>query len=1002
MAVPVADGHVGSVRFGLLGPLQVVDGSGAAQVVPAAKQRIVLAALLLAGGSTVSAPSLAEALWDASPPPNAPSVMRTYVIRLRRALGPVGARVIGGPPGWAVDLRAAGEFDLAEVELLWRTSQEAAEAEQWRQASLLLGQALSLWRGEPLADVPSAALARREAERLAELRLQLTEAHVGADLSLGRHSELVAELRRLVAEHPLREHLRAQLMLACYRCGQQAAALEVYRDAHRTLAEELGVEPGDELRQMHQRILAADPLLTAAAQATISRPGGEEGQQVQPEAVVPRQLPGGVQNFTGRAAELESLSGLAGQDGADDSGVIVVISGMAGVGKTALTVHWARQAAPKFPDGQLYVNLRGFGPSGTPVAAAEAIRGFLDLLGVAANHVPVSFDAQVGLYRSLVVGKRLLIVLDNARDVDQVRPLLPGSPGCLVVVTSRARLAGLAVSEGAHLITLDVLPEDKAGELLALRLGAERAAAEPGAVSDLIALCGRLPLALAIAAARAAGKPEFPLAELAADLRAQGRLDGLDAGDAASTIRTVFAWSYECLQPPAARMFRLLGLHPGPPDITVPAAASLAGIPVSEARQTLRELSAAHLLIEHSPGRFTFHDLLRAYAIEQADTIDTEADREQATGRVLDHYLHTAHAAALLLNPSREPLTLIAARPGVTPGHLADHQQALAWFEAEHRVLIAAVGLASDAGFDACAWQLPWAMANFLDWHGHWQEWAATQRTALAAATRLGDRTGQALAPRALASACARLGDYDQALIHLAESLGIYRQSGDRAGQARVLQTLSWLSGEQDRPADALGYAQQALALFRAVGDRTGQASALNNAGWYHILLGNPRQARSCCRQALARYRELGDRHGQASSWDSLGYAEHHLSNLSQAAECYDRALVIYRELGNRYYQADTLTHLGDTRHAAGQPQAARDAWLQALSILEDLHHPEAADVRARLAQPSLSTKKYPGAITALSLRSKAGLPRPAADRASLMNRKASIRLMEARPSFRG
>jgi DNA-binding SARP family transcriptional activator len=465
------------VRFGVLGPLQVVDGSGAARVVSAAKQRIVLAALLLGTGGMVSAASLAEALWDVSPPPNAPAVLRTYVARLRHALGPAGARISGGPPGWAVELDAPEEFDVAEADGLWRAARAAAEAEQWRQASLLLSRALSLWRGEPLADVPSAALARREADRLAELRLALTEARIDADLCLGRHGELVAELRRLAAGHPLRERIRAQLMLACYRCGQQAAALEVYRDARATLTEELGVEPGDELREMHQRVLAADPLLTATARATISRPGGDQVPQVRPEAVVPRQLPDAVRHFTGRAAKLEWLSGLAGQAGAEGCGAVVVISGMAGVGKTALAVHWARQSAGLFADGQLYANLLGFAPSAQPADPAAVVTGFLEALGVPARDIPASPQAQAGLYRSLLAGKQMLIVLDNARDAAQVRSLLPGSPGCVVLVTSRARLAGLAVGGNAQLLALDVLSEEEARQLLAVRVGAGRSRA---------------------------------------------------------------------------------------------------------------------------------------------------------------------------------------------------------------------------------------------------------------------------------------------------------------------------------------------------------------------------------------------------------------------------------------------------------------------------------------------------------------------------------------------
>jgi DNA-binding SARP family transcriptional activator/tetratricopeptide (TPR) repeat protein len=952
MVDPVAVEPASGARFGLLGPVQVVDGTGSAWSVPAAKQRIVLAALLLGTGRVVSAASLAEALWDASPPPNAPAVLRTYVMRLRRALGPVGARVIGRSPGWAVELHTPEEFDVAEVDGLWRAARAAAGAEEWRQASLLLSRALGLWRGEPLADVPSAALARREADRFAELRLQLTEARIDADLRLGKHSEVVSVLRRLAAEHPLREHIRAQLMLACYRCGQQAAALEVYRDARSTLVGELGVEPGDELREMHKRVLAADPLLKAAAQATIGQAGGEHDGHVRPEAVVPRQLPGAVWHFTGRAAELDWLSGLPGQARTDDSGSVVVISGMAGVGKTALAVHWARQSAGLFVDGQLYVNLLGFAPSAQPADPATVIRGFLEALGVPAGSIPASPQAQAGLYRSLLADKRMLIVLDNARDAAQARPLLPGSPGCLVLVTSRSDLTGLSAIEGAHLLTLDVMAEAEAHELIARRLAAGRVAAEWHAVTELVKSCGGLPLALAIAAGRAAARPGHRLAALAAELREADRLDALQDGEAASSVRAVLSWSYRQLSPDGARLLRLLGLHPGP-DIATPAAASLAGIPARQALGLLRELTRAHLLTEPVPGRYALHDLLRAYAAEQAEDAEDEEARRAAAGRVLGHYLHTAHAAALLLEPAREPIALAVPGTGTTVGELAGHQQALAWFEAEHDVLHAAISLAASTGFDSHAWQISWAMATFIDQRGYWHEQDAIQRTAVAAAARLGDKTGQVVARRILAVNCARLGDSGQARAYLTECLTLYRQLGDRAGEARAHHSLSWVADAENRYAEALSHDHQALALFQQLGDREGQAQARNAAGWHYAQLGDYPVARRLCRQALALYCELGNGHGESYTWDSLGYVAYQLGDHTEAIACYQRAVHLLSEFGNRPIEAASLTGLADAYDAVGDPRQARQARQQALEILDDLHHPDAEKIRVKLASRS-------------------------------------------------
>ena len=561
---------------------------------------------------------------------------------------------------------------------------------------------------------------------------------------------------------------------------------------------------------------------------------------------VPAQLPADVPGFTGRQAELQrldaALADAAGQSGGSRAEParprIAVISGTAGAGKSALAVHWAHRAADRFPDGQLYVNLRGFDPGGQVTDPSVAIRGFLDALGVPPPRIPPGLDAQAALYRSLVADKHMLVVADNARDEQQVRPLLPGTPATAVLVTSRSQLTGLVAVEGACPIALDQLSTIEARDLLARRLGDDRTDAEQEAVEHIIAACAGLPLALAIAASRAQ-QTSFPLATLAAELdAADQRLDALDTGEPASQVRAVISWSYATLSPPAARLFRLL----------------------------------------------------------------------------------------------------------------TSHQQALAWFEAEHHVLAAALALAVKSGFDACAWRLPWTMATFLDGRAEWQQYADFQRLAITAATRLGDTAGQAVAHRLAASACARLGDYGQARAHLADCLALYRQLGDRAGEARVHQSLGWVAERQGRYTDALDHNEQALALYRAAGHRAGQADVLNSAGFCYALSGDYERAREYSRQALPLLRELGNRLHMAHAWDSVGYAEHHLGRLDEAADCYRQALGLYREVGNRYQEAVTITHLGDAYHADGRTQEAREAWQQALDILDDLHHPDAEEVRAKLA----------------------------------------------------
>jgi DNA-binding SARP family transcriptional activator/Tfp pilus assembly protein PilF len=1006
---------VTAMEFGLLGSL-VVRRDGATVPVQRGNQRALLAALLLHANQVVATDQIVETLWGPGPPPSAQVTIRNYVRRLRQAFGDADRdRIVAQPNGYLISV-AADELDVARFEGLLRSARAAARDGSWAAAAEAAGSALSLWRGTPLADVESDTLTSRQSPRLAEMRLQALETRIEAELHLGRHADMTAELQHLASEYPLREQLHALLMLALYRCGRQGDALAVYREAHRQLADELGVEPGPALRELNQRILQSDPALliqpsaedaglpqdggAVAGEAAAPGPGagpvpteaggtgaaagagtaaasgmggaaasetGSAGGTGVAFAVVPRQLPRAPAGFLGRAAELGALTAALDQAGPRTPGTVVIsaIGGTAGVGKTALAVHWAHQVAHRFPGGQLYVNLRGFDPSGAPVTPGEAIRGFLDALDVPAARIPLDLPAQAGLYRSVAADRKMLIVLDNARDEQQVRPLLPASPGCLVVVTSRGQLTGLAAADDARLVSLDLLGDAEARQMLSAKLGADRAAAEPDAVAQIARLCAYLPLALAVAAARAAARPGLPLSALAAELRdAAGRLDVLDTGDPAASVRAVFSWSTEQLGPAAAQMFRLLGIHPGP-DISAAAAASLAGVGEPEARRLLAELIRAHLITEHVPGRFAFHDLLRAYAAEQAQAGQDDQARQAATGRMLDHYLHTATRAALLLDPAREPITLAPPRPGVVPGQPADHREALAWFEAEHQVLLAAVALAARSGFDAHAWQLPWAMTSFMQTRGRWQEWAAAQRTALAAATRLGDAGAQALSGRLLAMACIEFGDHDEARGHFADSLELYQRLGNRLGQARIHLSLGVLAGRQERYADAIGHAEQALRLYQEIGDKTSEAVTLNNVGWYHCLLGDYQQARTFCRRALTLSAETGDRRHEGHAWDSLGRAEHHLGNLAEAAACYQRALSLDREVGDRLNEAQTLTHLGDTYQAASELGQAPDAWQQALDILDDLDHPDAEKVRARLAVAARPPGPRPGGAAA-------------------------------------
>ena len=673
---------------------------------------------------------------------------------------------------------------------------------------------------------------------------------------------------------------------------------------------------------------------------------------------MPHQLPT-TTHFVGRAAKLAALSELV--DGPHEAGTVVIsaIGGMAGIGKTALAVYAGHRLAERFPDGQLFVDLHGFTAGVAPMQAGQALARLLRDIGVPDQRIPAELDERAALWRSVLAGRRMLIVLDNARDSAQVRALLPGASTCLVLVTSRNQLSGLVAADGAHPITLDLLTEAEAHQMLTRRLGPDRVAAEPNAIAQIITMCARLPLALAIVAARATTEPHLPLHTLAGELRDNssgssgggGRLDTLRTDDPATDVRAVFSWSYQALTPPAAWLFRLLGLHPGP-DTCAPAAASLAALPLPEVRGLLGELTRANLLIEHVPGRYTFHDLLRAYAAELSHSTDPGQQRHAATHRMLDHYLHTAHTAALLLDPARDPITLTSPQPGVIAEHPTDYQQALDWFTAEHPVLLAALDHAAATGLDTHTWQLPWTLTDFLDRRGHWHDWIAAEQAAVAAAGRLADPTAQAGAHRNLARAYIQLGRLDDAHTHLRHALDLYAQAGDLAGQARTHHSLAGLWDRRGRPAEALDHDRQALGLSRAAGDRRGQAMALNSVGWCYVLLGDHQQALTSCEQALILHQELDDRPGQAETWDSLGYAHHHLGHHAEALTCYLHALDLCRDLGDRHLEATILIHLGDTHHTAGDPQAARDAWQHALTILDQLDHPDAQAVRVKLHHP--------------------------------------------------
>jgi tetratricopeptide (TPR) repeat protein len=714
------------------------------------------------------------------------------------------------------------------------------------------------------------------------------------------------------------------------------------------------------------RLLGASPVEQGAL-ATARDRVEESRRAARPDrprpVVVPRQLPAGIRHFAGRAAELKALTGLLDQALAVSTTVISTIDGTAGIGKTALALHWAHLMADQFPDGQLYVDLRGFDPEGSPTDPSEVVRGFLDAFGVAPKRIPAGLDAQAGLYRSVLAGRRVLVVLDNAFSVEQVRPLLPGTADCLVLVTSRNRLVGLA-AEGATALTLDVLSAAEARDLLAGHLGPERLAGNVATVREIVDQCAGLPLALAIVAARAAAHPSFSLAQLASELReARGSLDAFHAGDPTAGVSAAFSSSYCQLHQETARIFRLLGLHPGA-EISVPAVASLAAVPMRLSRRALAELDRAHLISERSPGRFAVHDLLRAYAAELVDTHDSDAERRAAFTRVLDHYLHTAHAAARQLEPRRDPISPAPPQPDVVIEEVADLDAAMRWFTAEHPAVLDAVNRAAADGFDRHAWQLAWTLTTFFQRRVRWHDQVTAYTTALAATERLADRPAQAHVHRCLGLTLGRLDRFDEAHRHLRQAIDLYGQLRDPAGQAHTHLNIASILECQGRHADALQHAEPALTLYRAAGQAAGQARALNDIGWYYAQLGHHEQALVHCQQALTIHQQLDYRAGEADTWDSLGYANYQLGDHTRAATCYQRAAAIFRDLGDLAYEAGSLSRLGDTWLAAGDPRAASQVWQRALAIFTELDHPETGPLRARLRHLDTSDAASPAPAT--------------------------------------
>jgi DNA-binding SARP family transcriptional activator/tetratricopeptide (TPR) repeat protein len=905
-----------TVDLGLLGDIEVrIDGHPAEA--GHSRQRAVLAALAVDAGRPVPVGDLIERVWGDDPPQRARGTLYGYLSRLRTVLGAGGAQVLRRPGGYlltvdpqAVDMHRFG--DLVDRARRAGTGEPAVD---------LYRRALALWRGDAFATLDSAWVNTwrqvLESQRLAA-RTDLYQIM----LDRGHSAAVLADLTAAATAHPFDERLQGQLMLALHRCGRSSDAMDVFHRLRRVLADDLGAAPSRSLTELCGRIINDDPALTPSPPRTAT--------------VLPRQLPARPASFTGRSRDLAAL------DGAMATGQTVAITGLGGAGKTWLALKWSHDNLDRFPDGQLYVDLRGFDPVSEPLQPATVVRVLLDALGVDPSAVPAVPEAMTGLYRSLLADRRTLVVLDNARDSAQVVPLLPGHGRSAVIVTSRRELPGLVSGHGARSLRLGVLDGAESRALFAALAGPAAVAGRPDALASLVDRCGGLPLALGIMAARTTVRAGVSLDVLAGELMHDGtRLDALAAGDRCADLRSVLDCSYRALPGPVARVFRAVGSTPGP-DVGPAAVASRAAVAVERVRPLLRDLVAAHLLDEPAPGRFSIHDLVRLYAVEVAARDEPPHGRDASTRRLLDHYVHTGAAAATLIAPFDDRPPPPPAAAGVTPERIADHERALLWFRAERPVLMAAVDHAEAAGFDGHVWQLAAVLVHFLSQNGHWEELAHAQRAAVRAARRMDDPTGEAYAWRNLALADIWLGDYPTADRRLRRALGLFDRLGHRCGQALAHRGLARVSARQGRFEPALRHARLALDLYGSAGHEHGIATMLNAVGWFLSKLGRHAEGLRHCTRALALAARIDDRINVANTHDSLGFVHGGLGDLDRARAHYRHAIDAFGRLGHPAQQAESLAALGDLLSAAGFDADARHMWCRSTDLLRRLGAPGA------------------------------------------------------------
>jgi DNA-binding SARP family transcriptional activator len=960
------------MRFRLLGPLEIRAGEDWLGI-GAPKWRSVLAALLINAGQIVPVDTLINEVWGETPPAKAGNLISIYVLRLRRLLGDTdNTLLVTRAPGYLLRL-TPGDTDAQVFEALVREGGRAYAAGDPERAAAQLAEALALCHGSPLADVPATTLVETEAERLTELRLDAAELRVMAELACGSHAQVIPELRRLLADHALRENLWLLLMQALDGAGRHAEALEAYGQARSVLAEELGVDPGAELRRYYAELLAKDEALTrdagdspgsisagtVAPSARPTKPAPVPAEVGSPRSVpVPAQLPADVADFTGRGDQVKHLCDVLSSGSADDDpGVvrIALVAGSGGLGKTSLAVHAAHRVSASFPDGQLYVDL--FGATPRPLPAADVLARFLRDLGLDGREIPVDDDERAARYRTVLAGRRMLVVLDNARDAAQVRPLLPGTASCAVLVTTRNRMPDLA---STRLVDLNVLDDDEALALFTKVVGNERAAAEPEATAELLLACAGLPLAIRICAARLATRSGWTIQAMANRLRDEHRrLDELRVGDL--EVRASFQVSFASLpaadQPDGvapADAFRMLGLWHGP-SISSVAAAALFGTVEFLATDVLETLVDAHLLESRSPDRYKFHDLLRVYSSERAVADLSGPERDAAIGRLIRWYVRTADAAATAQVPHRYNIPPDPAEGDPPPLSFASAEEALAWYDGERANLIAATRQAAESGLHDIAWRLPAPLYLVFNSRGNWADCIATSRIALDSARRAGSRQGEAWILNNLGEALGNIGD-PEGIGHIERSLEIRREIGDRIGEVQSANSLADVYLLLGQTAEALDLYRHSLELNREVGHRYGEGIALGNLGWALLDAGRAEEAIDYLLQARRIFAEIGFVDGEGYVLWILGRCYLSVGRDAEALDSLRQALTSHQTAGNRRRQAATLRSVGTAECRVGLTAQARQSWAQAAAIFEELgDSAEAAEVRAEHESSGLS-----------------------------------------------